>query len=304
MTELKEIKESKEGKVLEPVKRLSPTSVNAWFKCPREFYYNYIEKQKVKPNIALVKGSVVHSVLENFYRGYKPNLKREIKRLFIKEWEKQKNLIKQLELNPINLIKEKRDAFRIVMGFYNKLKITLDILVKYGKAENERHAYYLTKPKLREMYIKNEDLHCSGFIDRIHEDFDGIVTLGDYKTSSKYGIGLNQSYKRQLGIYALLYENDTGRMPDFVSIIFLRYGEEFLLEVTPSLMKFARDTLQETWARTRSVDIKDYPLKEGKLCGWCNFQHICSGKEEIEKQKRLDKLKKLVEDDNNEKSKS
>ena len=83
MTELKEIKESIEGKELEPVKRLSPTSINTYHKCPREFFYSYIEKQKMKPNIALVKGSVIHSVLENFYRGYKPNLKKEIKSLFI-----------------------------------------------------------------------------------------------------------------------------------------------------------------------------------------------------------------------------
>ena len=91
-------------------------------------------------------------------------------------------------------------------------------------------------------------------------------------------------------------------MPDFVSIIFLRYGEEFLLEVTPSLLKFAMNTLQETWAQTRSTDIKDYPLKEGKLCGWCNFQNICSGKEEIDRKERISKLKKLFGGKNDEKS--
>jgi hypothetical protein len=32
-------------------RKLSPTSINTYYKYPRAFYYNYIEKIKTKPSI-------------------------------------------------------------------------------------------------------------------------------------------------------------------------------------------------------------------------------------------------------------
>lgn len=284
-------------KPLEPLKRLSPTSINTWYKCPRAFYYQYITKEKVKPNIHLVKGSVVHKVLEDFYRAYNDKPKAYLKSLFKKAWKSNEKMIKSLEMPPEELIVHKQDAFRMTMDFHNLHQRKIDALVGIGKAENERHAFYLTKPKFREMWVEDKELHCAGFIDRIHEDFNGLITLGDYKTSSKFGIGLPEDYKRQLSIYALLYNNKEKLMPHFVAVIFLRYGEEFLLEVTPSLLTYARNTIQDVWARTRSAAIIDYPLREGKLCRWCAFQAICNGEEEFKKQKRIDDFKKLAKEE-------
>lgn len=295
---VKKIKEEKkEKKELKPTSALSPTKINTFMKCPREFYYNYVEKVKTKPNIHLVKGSVVHKVLEDFYRKYKPNPKKVLSQLFRDNWNKSSGMIKMLEMDKEELKKHKKDALNMVMAFYDVHRRKMEGTIVQGKAENEQHAFYLTKPKFREMYVKDDKLKTRGFIDRIHKDYNGVVTLGDYKTSTKYGIGLSDDYKRQLSIYALLYNSQTGDMADYVSIIFLRYGEEFLLEVTPSLLKYARDTIDYVWEHTRSADKVDYPLKEGRLCGWCSFNNICSeGQKHIEKQEK-EKIKELIKKD-------
>lgn len=293
-----------EKKELTPTDKLSPSKINTFMKCPREFYYNYVEKVKVSPNIHLVKGSVVHKVLEDFYKEYKPNPKKELSRMFKETWKSYREMIKMLEMSREELKVHKKDALQMIMAFYDVHRRKMEGVLVQGKAENEQHAFYLTKPKFKEMYVKDDELRTRGYIDRIHEDYNGIVTLGDYKTSSKYGIGLSEDYKRQLAIYALLYNSQTGKMADFVSIIFLRYGEEFLLEVTPSLLKYARDSIDYVWNRTRSANIEDYPLKESRLCGWCAFNHICSGgakyRKENDKKRMLDLIKKV---DENEKSK-
>jgi len=85
-----------------------------------------------------------------------------------------------------------------------------------------------------------------------------------------------------------------------VSIIFLRYGEEFLLEVTPSLLKYARDSIDYVWEHTRSTTIEDYPLKEGRLCGWCSFNNICSGGAKYVKKEEKKAIEKLIEEDDDE----
>lgn len=290
-TTKKILKERNNG--LEPTKALSPSKINTFMKCPREFFYHYVEKRPSPPNIHLVKGSVIHKVLEDFYRSYNPTPKKFLGELFKKTWNKSANLIKRLEITPEELKTHKKDALKMVMDFYDVHKRKMDGTIISGKAENEQHAFFLTKPKFREKYVKDEELHCRGYIDRVHKGYDGMITLGDYKTSNKYGIGFSADYKRQLSIYALLYHSQEGVMADFVSIIFLRFGEEFLLEVTPSLLKYARDTIDYVWAKTRSASFEDYLPKESRLCGWCPFQHICSGKEEREKKANVERLKKL-----------
>ena len=287
-------KDEKEEKKIEATKALSPSKINTFMKCPREFYYSYVEKQKTAPNIHLVKGSVVHKVLEDFYRKYVPNPKKELSRLFKNTWEKNKGMIKMLEMDPDELKGHKKDALTMIMNFYDVHRRKIEGTIIQGKAENEQHAFYLTKPKFKELYVKDEALRTRGYIDRIHQDYNGVVTLADYKTSSRYGIGLGDDYKRQLAIYALLYNNQEGKMADFVSIVFLRYGEEVLLEVTPSLLRFARDAIDYVWDHTRSTEKDDYPLKEGRLCGWCSFNNICSGGAKWVKEREKNAMKKLI----------
>ena len=283
-----------EIKEIKTTTALSPTKINTYYKCPRSFYYGYMDKKYQPPSIHLVKGNVVHKVLEDFYRGYKPNAKKYLMELFKNTWEKSKKMLSMLEMPPEELASHKKDAIMMIMNFYEVHYRKMMGTIVQGKAENEQHAFFLTKPKFKELYVKSDELKVRGYIDRVHKGYDGMVTLGDYKTSTKFGIGFSEDYKRQLGIYALLYEEDN-KMADFVSIIFLRYGEEFLLEVTPSLLKFARDSIDYVWEKTRSTAIEDYPLKESRLCGWCPFISICSGEADFGKKKRTEKLKKLIE---------
>ena len=280
----------KEKKELEATKALSPSKINTFHKCPRDFYYTYVEKRKTEPSIHLVKGSVVHKVLEDFYRKYNPNPKKLLSELFKKTWNGYGKMVKMLEMTPEELRKHKKDALTMVMNFYDVHRRKMEGVIIQGKAENESHAFYLTKPKFKEVYVKDDELRTRGYIDRIHQGYDGSITLADYKTSSRYGIGLGEDYKRQLSIYALLYLNQEGKMADMVSIIFLRYGEEVLLEVTPTLLKYARDTIEEVWGKTRSASIEDYPIKEGKLCSWCSFLPMCSGEKDFKAKKNVEKM--------------
>jgi putative RecB family exonuclease len=293
MSKLEEIEITME-EGFKPQVNISPSSINTWRKCPRQYYYNYIEKIKTKPSIHLIKGSIIHKVLEDLFRQYDEDLEKRYKELLDKQWVVYDQRLKDLELPDGQLKAEYEDCLEILNEFYISLSRKMNALVKREKAEDRRHAFYLLKPKLKEKYVKDEELHCVGYIDRIHKDFDGVITLGDYKTSSKYGIGLSSDYKTQLAIYALLYEKQEKIMPDFCSVIFLRYGEEYFVEVTPSLLRYARDTIIDVYNKTRSVNKEDYPLKEQRLCAYCDYKDRCSGKEEHDRNSSLERLKQTL----------
>jgi RecB family exonuclease len=308
MSEYKELEAelSMSSKVLEPQKTMSPSSINTFNNCPRSYFYTYLAKIRVKPNLHLIKGSIVHEVLEYFFKNYVEEFLLYMNKCYEDSLKRHEKEIANLELNDDELKLFKSDIEFMINEYLVTFSRKVDALIKAGKAENKSHAWFLLRPKFREKYVKDEELHCCGYIDRISEDYNGVVTIGDYKTSSKYGIGLPEDYKRQLAIYSLLYQSQEKIAPHFAGVIFLRYGEEYLVEVTPSLLKYAQDSILEAYDKTRSTAIKDYPKKEGSLCRWCQYKDICSGKEDWKhavRAQRLSKfLKKEVEEDVSKKS--
>ena len=48
--------------------RLSPSKINTYKKCPREFYYKYIAQLPEKKTIHLFRGSLVHKILETLFK--------------------------------------------------------------------------------------------------------------------------------------------------------------------------------------------------------------------------------------------
>src|SRR3972149_4783241 len=47
--------------------RLSPTGISTYTQCQRKFYYRHIEKRPEKPSPHLVRGRIVHEVLDKFF---------------------------------------------------------------------------------------------------------------------------------------------------------------------------------------------------------------------------------------------
>ena len=48
--------------------RLSPSKINTFRKCQREFYYKYIEKLPEQKTIHLFRGTLVHAILEDLFK--------------------------------------------------------------------------------------------------------------------------------------------------------------------------------------------------------------------------------------------
>ena len=50
-----------------PRRLQSPSSINMYKQCARKYFYRYLKRLPTKPSIHLVRGSVAHKVLEDFY---------------------------------------------------------------------------------------------------------------------------------------------------------------------------------------------------------------------------------------------
>lgn len=254
----------------------SPSSINTYKQCPRKYYYAYIRKLETVESIHTVRGKIVHSTLEEFFKvditkiskgSYEFELKAILFDLFRNNWIKKKKELMNLTLD-MEQIGFYFEETKVMLGnwidnFINKLD------------KNDLINSFLKLKPITEEYIVNEEKGVRGIIDAIHDN-NGEIRILDYKTSKCDD--LTEEYRLQLAVYAMLYYEQYGKMPGKVGIDFLKFGEKFI-DVDEELIEFARKEIEIMHFNAQSDKIEDYEKRENNLCRWnggsCDFYDVC-----------------------------
>lgn len=246
--------------------RLSPSAVNTYFRCPRLFYYNYILKTRAPPNIHLYKGNFVHKILEHVFDSTKWVDIKEYAHHQMLTWKPNNKWLKDEK----DAEHHRLEAEKILEMFANRVNEKIDMILLEGKAKSKNHAWNLVRPRLRECKIHDKTLNVVGIIDSVETSFDEMVYVIDYKTSKLYRHTIPQEYIRQISIYAYLYNQEHGKLPDYVGIHYLRYGEVFIIPVTEELVEEAVEDIKFVREKSKSISKDDYPRCSQKWCD-CNY---------------------------------
>ena len=290
----------KEGFLPLEFKRIqSPSSINTYKQCPRKYYYQYVLKLATQPSIHLIRGSITHSVLEDFFKidvtqlsptNFEDELHIITQDLFHQEWDKAAIEFNKLTLLPIQIrffFDETKLMLHYWVGkFIKKLRHEMKTLTL-------QEAFKKWTPLREESYISSE-LGVRGFIDAIHT-IDNEIVLMDYKTSKRTEI--SPEYKLQLAIYALLYKEKHGIIPKKVGLDFLK-GSEMFLDVDDELLEMAKTEVENIHINTESEEINDFPQHIGPLCKWrdghCDFYGLCFEQKKItDYAQRIQEVKEL-----------
>lgn len=256
-------KTSIENHKKEPAKKkrwLSPSSINAYLRCPRSFYLSKISKQKQKPSIHLVRGIAVHNAVADFYKrnlhraaaATYDYLRHVIQNIFENEWDAQKDSLLECKLTSDEIEFFIADSRNMMINFLH------DFIKDRGFEKDE--------PALEKTLFSKKYL-LLGRIDAMYPGRDPPLLI-DYKTCKSKAI--TPEYKRQLVIYALLYKENFGTIPE-LGVQFLKFQDGLeKFKVTDKDIDDIRDLVLDVHAKTQSENIEDYPCK----CGWCerNFQ--------------------------------
>lgn len=237
----------------------SPTSINTYLRCPRKYYLKYIRGLKEKPSIYLVRGIAVHEALAKFFNQCFFNIydsdrsQGYLKALFQDAWVKQNSTIKKLNIDP-----------KVISNFYND---SIDMLMRWSLRFITRASLESKKPRTEVRYFSRK-LNLMGIIDAVYEH-NGAVILIDYKTSKHDEI--TEEIRVQMGIYSLLYQDNTGKKPDVIGIDFLKTGTRRFFKVSENMVEKAKRLCREITIKTSSENIADYPCRCG---GWCEKDFV------------------------------
>ncbi len=256
----------------------SPSSINTYKQCPRKYYYQYIAKLETKPNIHLLRGGIVHSVLEDFFTlpkvpeiDYSTYFQHHSLSLLKKHWNSNIIALSQVASDEALSFYLHESQMMIVnwMGLFTR---RLEREMKKGLSAQE--SFLKLTPKV-EQEIVSPVYRVRGFIDAIETHDDGIRIM-DYKTSKSAEI--TEAYRLQLAIYALLFEERHGSRPNKVGIYFLNSSER-MLDVTDELIKLAKMEIELVHKATERDELEQYPKQPTRLCKWstgqCDFFEQC-----------------------------
>ena len=261
---------------------LSPSKINTFLQCPRNFYYRYIAKLPDKLTLHLFRGTIVHDILERiFEQEYKyPSRWRngepqewallEFRKLWAERKEKMPYLFKDPNIDADVM---ERETIDLLVNFCHRVEKKLHELMDWKVARSKDMALKQLKPHFAELRLHNKELSIRGIVDVVVKDFEDNISIVDYKTSKRYGSWLPEEYYRQLIIYALMYKEHTGVTPKFAGIDWLRYDDCYFVAITDGTIEEARELIKSIHneIKERGDDESKYEMVPQTLCKWCAF---------------------------------
>ena len=256
----------------------SPSSIGTFKQCPRKYYYSYIKKLPTVQSVATLRGTIVHKVLERFFDVSLEGIsfatcesvfKARVQELLVQEW-----VLHRAEFQSFGL------ASQDVMGLFEETVMMIfhwtDHVVQRLKQQGgDFCAAFRALTPVREMSYESKAWHARGVIDAI-EQRDGKVYVMDYKTSNHTNV---DEYRLQLAIYALLYVEKHGHLPDAAGIYFLKANQRCFIDVDEQLLDLAKQEIYQIHEHTQSLEKRHYNRHISSLCKWstgqCDFYDHC-----------------------------
>ena len=244
----------------------SPSSVNRYLACPRQYLYSDILNLEIKdgnPNF-LSYGSAIHKACEEAMKYLKKNETHPSKTQVIK-WFKD-----ELAKLPMESY-EQRKNFEV-------------------RGENALDNYYcqITNTTPNQLFAQEKEINYvledgtkfTGKIDRIDICEDGTFAIYDYKTGNNKNSGIkiggkHEDYYNQMAWYKYFYEKSTG---DKVTATKFIYPEDFLsknegINFTDEEIENAVDKFKQAVKSIKCFEFE--PSYRDNSCEYCPYKDFC-----------------------------
>ncbi len=245
---------------------LSPSRAADFMACPLLFRFRTIDKLPEPPSPDAVRGTLIHSVLEDLF-DLPPERRtdEQARSMLVPAWERL------VEAEPMLADMLSPEA----TSFDSWLVSCREVLDRYFTLEDPTRL----EPAEREVYIEvvlPSKLLLRGFVDRIDLAPGGLLRVVDYKTGRAPGALFEAKALFQMKFYALILWRVRGVMPTVLQLIYLGSGE--LLRYSPDeadLIATERKVNAIFQAIRRAQETGDWRPNPSRLCDWCSHQQLC-----------------------------
>jgi DNA helicase II / ATP-dependent DNA helicase PcrA len=229
---------------------LTPHQIDDYLTCPENFRYLYILQVPQPPQPALMYGSLIHAVINQYYL------------------QKQKGEADLDKLLAMISALWRSDGF-LSKGQEERRRQQAEATIKRFVQRADEPPKFSEKEF--QVELAEHDVVVRGRFDAVFED-KGQVEIRDFKTSMVEEVGKADDKAKtsvQLAIYALAWQRMTGKLPAKVTLDFVETGQ------TGAAVKTEAD-LAKTLADIGKVaaGIRAGDFQRGKSCFYCSHRKV------------------------------
>ena len=249
----------------------SPSSLNTFEKCPKQYHFRYVVKLPVSgESIEAFVGKRVHEVLEKLYRfvgdhGKPPTLEQV-------QWRYRQNFDSQFDAAQVRIVRSENDrAYYLENGArcldnYYRRHYPFDGDETLGLERTLR--FELQGADAERGYA------VRGVIDRLVRARDGVLEIQDFKTGRYIPRQQELDRDRQLGLYELGIRRHWGEdEPIRLVWHYLLSNQVRTSQRTPEQRAALGRETTELIDRIRSEQV--WAARPSKLCDWCEYRDFC-----------------------------
>ena len=247
-------------------KNFSPTSLNKYLKCPRQYFYgDILNLDSPSGNAdAMHYGTAIHEACDYAVKYALRNKTYPTKEEYINKFIETLNNLPLSEYSQRQILNERGQ--KALDSFYHQL---CDISPSSYQGAEET------------IQLEIEGIPFKGKIDRIDKNEDGTFTIIDYKTGGAKSAkiicpeGEHEDYYNQIGFYKYLYEKYTGNKVSKTTFIFPEdYTKNLIIEFSENECNDIYKKYKQAVADIRSHKFE--PTDDKKACQWCAFKDFCN----------------------------
>ena len=256
---------------------LSPSRSADYQQCPLLYRFKTIDQLPEEPSIAAVRGTLVHSVLENIFDA--PAGERTYE-LAISLFTSALESLAEQEPNEAALIYAHAatgsttdlSPSEIVESALMPIR---PLLETYFAMEDPNRL----EPHARELAMSvelDEGFSIRGFIDRVDRTPTGDIRIVDYKSGKAPSPRYSDKAMFQMKFYGLAWWRINGALPRMLQLMYLGNAQFLRYEPTENdLLATERKILALRSAIADSAERQSFTPTPSKLCGWCSFKALC-----------------------------
>ena len=255
---------------------LSPSRAADFKTCPLLYRFRTIDRLPERKSLAAVRGTLVHSVLEQLYdlppAGRTVEAARELVAPAWAELREEPGIADLFATTQEDGAETDANAPESVEAW---LASAGRLVEKYFTLEDPTRIQPHGREELVEVTLP-DGLLLRGYVDRLDLAANGALRVVDYKTGSTPREAFEGKALFQMKFYALVLWRTRGVVASQLKLLYLGDGEALTYAPDEAeLVRFER-TLQAIWtAIERAVATGDFRPNKTRLCDWCDHQAFC-----------------------------